>query len=221
MVHGVKIAVTGHGHVQGINGNGGFGGNDRSSGGAAVDFGEECGNIVVADFLDQFDQFRGGGLTAGFFFHGAQDLQTKAVSEVGETVVECDQFPAGNACKFSLSIDAERFQFGAELHEIGIEDLGILRIAADQTVADIQSHGRSQVGGEPDVRIFLVMVSLVGFFLFFVMFVVMFLMVMAATTIVMFIVFVVMLFMVVSTFTFVMIVVVFMMMFLMFLFVLF
>ena len=44
---------------------------------------------------DQFFEFCGGSLAAGFFFDCAQDMQVKGLCKIIESIMECDQFPTG------------------------------------------------------------------------------------------------------------------------------
>ena len=131
MVHGVKIAVAAHGHVQGVGICARFPGDDAGGGNGAVQFRENGGDAVVFHFLDEFDELGGGSFAAGFLLHRPEDLQVILVSQVGKAVMEGDDLPAGQVGKLCLAVGVQSVQFvlkGGEIRCKGIGKLGNIGI---------------------------------------------------------------------------------------------
>ena len=92
---------------------------------------------MMLHLFDQMDQLFGRSLAAGFFFHSFQDMQIKAVGEIGKSIMEGDQIPTGQGFQLRLSIGIQCFQFQLQYLQITPEGVLILRIPACKTLADI------------------------------------------------------------------------------------
>ena len=129
---------------------------------------------MVFHFFDQFDQFGGGSLRAGFFFDSSENGQVEGFCQVAEAVMEGDQFPAGKIGQLGFAVGLQCLQVGLQNIQVGTENGFLFRINAAETFTNILSHDGSIDGGEPDVVIHLMAVAfvivvmvmvMVGFFL--------------------------------------------------------
>ena len=166
-VHGVKVAVTSHGHVQRINSHAGFPGNDPGGGGAAVALGKNRGQIIFTDNADQVFQLLSGGFTAGFFLHRFQNGQIKRLSKVGKAVMKRHQFPTFKAGQAGFSIALQCVQIFQQSVQISGKCVRIFGISLGEPPADVSGHYLGVFRGKPDSGVVLVVVIFMTVVVFF------------------------------------------------------
>ena len=128
MVHGFKIIVSGHSHVQSKNGHAGFFGNNGSRRCAAVGLYKDSGEVMLPYQADQVDQLLGGSLAAGFFLYSFQNGQIKAFCQIRKPVVKGNDLPAVKVCLSLLAVGLQGIQISFQNSQICLINIRILGI---------------------------------------------------------------------------------------------